>query len=229
MKSRLDYEPGVLRVLQTKSETKAFYDKIAKVYDLLSEHSERPLREAGLRLLAAAPGEQFWKSASAPAISWSNLPTAVGPTGRVFGIDLSENMLAQAKELLGDNGFPRQGFARLRRCRKPPLWRRFDGRDIHVLYPGAVRHARYSQGARRMQTGPAARGRIVVVAVSKEGKDGFMVHAYEWTHRHFPNLMDCRPIYAHRGLAAAGFAIDDAPTESMWVPVEIVRGRKDNI
>jgi hypothetical protein len=35
-----DYEPGVLRVLQTKSETKAFYDKIAKVYDLLSEHSE---------------------------------------------------------------------------------------------------------------------------------------------------------------------------------------------
>ena len=48
-----DYEPGVLRVLQTKSETKAFYDKIAKVYDLLSEHSERPVREAGLRLLAA--------------------------------------------------------------------------------------------------------------------------------------------------------------------------------
>ena len=27
----LAYEPGILRVLQTKSETKAFYDKIAKV------------------------------------------------------------------------------------------------------------------------------------------------------------------------------------------------------
>jgi hypothetical protein len=27
----LEYEPGVLWVLQTKSETKAFYDKIAKV------------------------------------------------------------------------------------------------------------------------------------------------------------------------------------------------------
>jgi hypothetical protein len=53
----LDYEPGVLRALQTKSETKAFYDKIAKVYDLLSEHSERPMREAGLKMLAAVPGE----------------------------------------------------------------------------------------------------------------------------------------------------------------------------
>ena len=50
-----DYEPGVLRVLQTKSETKAFYDKIAKVYDLLAEHSEQPMRETGLRLLAPAP------------------------------------------------------------------------------------------------------------------------------------------------------------------------------
>ena len=36
-----DYEPGVLRVFQTKGETKAFYNKIAKVYDLLSEHSEQ--------------------------------------------------------------------------------------------------------------------------------------------------------------------------------------------
>jgi hypothetical protein len=31
--SSLDYEPGVLRVFQSKSETKAFYNKIAKVYD----------------------------------------------------------------------------------------------------------------------------------------------------------------------------------------------------
>ena len=44
---KFDYEPGVLRVLQTKSETKAFYDKIAKVYDLLAEHSERPCVKPG--------------------------------------------------------------------------------------------------------------------------------------------------------------------------------------
>ena len=76
----LDYEPGVLRVLQTKSETKAFYDKIAKVYDLLAEHSERPMREAGLRLLAPCRESTFWKSASGPAISWPNLPM---PSGRL--------------------------------------------------------------------------------------------------------------------------------------------------
>jgi demethylmenaquinone methyltransferase/2-methoxy-6-polyprenyl-1,4-benzoquinol methylase len=66
----------------------------------------------------------------------------------------------------------------------------------------------------------------VVVAVSKEGKQGLVLQAFEWTHRHFPNLMDCRPIYARRALAATGFVIEDALTESMWVTVEIVRGKK---
>ena len=128
----LDYEPGVLRVFQTKSETKAFYDKIAKVYDLLAEHSERPMREAGIRLLAPAPGEHLLEIGFGTGHILAELANGVGPTGRVF----------------------------------------------------------------------------------------------EWTHRHFPNLMDCRPIYARRALQATGFVIEDSLTESMWVPVEIVRGRK---
>ena len=37
--------------------------------------------------------------------------------------------------------------------------------------------------------------------------------------------MDCRPIYARRALEATDFAIEDSLTESMWVPVEIVRGK----
>jgi len=69
-------------------------------------------------------------------------------------------------------------------------------------------------------------GRIVVVAVSKEGKEGFMWHASGWTHRHFPTLMFCRPIYARRALEAAGFRIEESRSETMWAPVQIVRARK---
>ena len=53
-------------------------------------------------------------------------------------------------------------------------------------------------------------GRIGVVAITKEGKDGFAVEAYEWTHQHFPNLLDCRPIFVRRALEDAGFSIRDA-------------------
>ena len=85
-----DYEPGVLRVLQSKSETKAFYDKIAKVYDLLSEHSERPMREAGLRLLAAAPGEHVLEIGFGTGHILAELANAVGPTGKVLALTLGE-------------------------------------------------------------------------------------------------------------------------------------------
>jgi demethylmenaquinone methyltransferase/2-methoxy-6-polyprenyl-1,4-benzoquinol methylase len=93
-----------LRVLQTKSETKAFYDKIAKVYDLLSEHSERPMREAGLRLLAAAPGEHVLEIGFGTGHNLAELANAVGPTGRVFGIDISEKMWTHARDVLSNQG-----------------------------------------------------------------------------------------------------------------------------
>ena len=69
-------------------------------------------------------------------------------------------------------------------------------------------------------------GRLVVVALSKEGKQGLMLKAYEWTHEHFPNLIDCRPIYSQRAVAAAGFHVEATEIEHMWVPVEIVRAAK---
>jgi len=67
-------------------------------------------------------------------------------------------------------------------------------------------------------------GRIGVVAITKEGKEGFAVEAYEWTHQHFPNLLDCRPIFVRRALEDAGFSIRNATIASVqsirrnWFP-----------
>jgi ubiquinone/menaquinone biosynthesis C-methylase UbiE len=69
-------------------------------------------------------------------------------------------------------------------------------------------------------------GRICVVAVSREGKPGAVLRAFEWTHRHFPNLLDCRPVYVRRALEAAKFDIQEAALDHMWVPVEIVVAMK---
>ena len=42
-------QPGVLRVFQSREQTRAFYDKLSRVYDLLAERSEAPVRRKGLR------------------------------------------------------------------------------------------------------------------------------------------------------------------------------------
>ena len=97
----LDYEPGVLRVLQAKSETKAFYNKIAKVYDLLSEHSERPAAGGGgSECSPLLLGERLLEIGFGTGHVLVELARAVGPTGKVFGIDISENMLAEAQVVL---------------------------------------------------------------------------------------------------------------------------------
>ncbi len=65
--------PQILRVLQSKDETRAFYNKIATVYDLLSERSEAPLRQAGLDKLVARSGEHLleWVNYETPYTSKS--------------------------------------------------------------------------------------------------------------------------------------------------------------
>jgi demethylmenaquinone methyltransferase/2-methoxy-6-polyprenyl-1,4-benzoquinol methylase len=219
-------QPGVLRVLQSKEETRAFYDKIARVYDLLSEHSERKVRETGLEVLAASPGEHLLEIGVGTGHGLADLARAVGPDGRVFGIDLSENMVALAQECLNQEGLAERAEVQTGDAEHLPFESEsmdgvfmsftlelFDTPDI----PNVLEECR-----RVLKPG----GRIAVVAISKEGKQGMAVHAFEWTHRHFPNLMDCRPIYVAKAIESAGFRVDDKLIEHMWVPVEIVLGVK---
>ncbi len=212
--------------MQTKSETKAFYNKIAKVYDLLAERSEQSMREIALEMLAPAPGEHLLEIGFGTGHVLARLAQAAGPTGKVFGIDISENMLAQATELLEREGltervtlacgdaedlpYPPDSFDGIFMCFTLEL---FDTPDIPRVL---------AQCKRVLRPG----GRIVVAAVSKEGTQGLVVRVFEWTHRHFPNLLDCRPIHARQSLEDQGFPIEQVRIESMWVPVEMVRARK---
>jgi demethylmenaquinone methyltransferase/2-methoxy-6-polyprenyl-1,4-benzoquinol methylase len=62
--------------------------------------------------------------------------------------------------------------------------------------------------------------------MSRVNPNGLLTEVFEWTHRHFPNLLDCRPILVRKALEDAGFRIEAASVEKMWVMVEIVRGAK---
>lgn len=213
-------------MLQSKDETRAFYDKISGVYDLLAERSEGPVRQTGLEKLALAAGERVLEIGYGTGCCLVQLAAAVGPKGRVFGIDLSEGMRARARE----------------RVEKAHLIDSVEltcGDATHLPYPDGSMDAVFMSFTLELFDTPEipqvlaeckrvlrAGGRIGVVAITKEGKEGFAVEAYEWTHEHFPNLLDCRPIFVRRALEDAGFSIGDATITKMWVPVEIVVAEK---
>ena len=222
----LPYEPGVLRILQTKEQTRAYYNKIAKVYDLLSEEAEKPMREAGLGKLAPQPGETILEVGFGTGHCLMQIAKAVGIRGSVLGIDISDQMLVKAKELLVNAGLSdRVEITRGDAEQLPYEAISVDGIFFSFtleLFDTPALPKVLAECKRVLRPG----GRIVVVAVSREGEHGVMLSLYEWTHKHFPNLMDCRPIYVRRALESAGFTINDAEVKSMWVPVEIVLGVK---
>lgn len=222
-----DYEPGVLRVLQSKEETKSFYNKIARVYDMLAEHSEQPMREAGLKLLAAASGETILEVGFGTGHCLVELAHAVGSAGKILGVDISEVMLAQSQALLDQEHLAERVELHCGDAQHLPYaTETIDGIFTSFtleLFDTPELPAVLAEWRRVLKPG----GRLVVVAISKEGEQGFIIRAFEWTHRHFPNLLDCRPIFVRRALETLGFRVEQGHIEQMWVPVEIVLGIKD--
>jgi ubiquinone/menaquinone biosynthesis C-methylase UbiE len=67
---------------------------------------------------------------------------------------------------------------------------------------------------------------VVNMAMVKAGEhESILEHSYEWMHRHFPHIVDCRPIDATAFLRDAGFEIVVDEEKMMWtMPVGIVVG-----
>ncbi len=220
------HQPGVLRVLRSREETRAFYDRIAGVYDLLAEHPEQPARRSGLKMLDAGPGERILEIGFGTGHSLVELAQAVGPSGKVFGIDLSERMVQMAQALIRDKG----------------LGERVElvcGDALHLPYESDSLDGVFMSFTLELFDTPEipqvlaecrrvlkAAGRIVVVGMSRISPGGLMTEVFEWTHRHFPNCLDCRPILVRRALEDAGFTIAASEITRMWINVEIVRGQK---
>lgn len=88
----------ILRVFQSKNQTRAFYNTISRVHDLLSERSEAPMRKTGLDLLNAQPGESILEIGFGTGHTLVALARSVEAKGTVYGLDLSDQMAKFAKE-----------------------------------------------------------------------------------------------------------------------------------
>jgi len=206
--------------------TRAFYDRISRAYDLISDASEEKAREQGLGLLAAAGGERILEIGFGTGHALLALAEAVGATGRVVGLDISVAMMELARGRLEKQGVADR--VELVAAPAPPLPfddDAFDGLFMSFtleLFPEDVAPTLLAE-CRRVLC-PGGRLAAVCMAVTPEGdRDSLLERAYKWMHLHFPHIVDCRPIDLDKVLSAAGFRIVEHEAMEIWtLPVAAV-------
>ena len=107
-------------------ELGGWYDRFASVYDASVERVYAPYRARIAAALQLSAGQRVLDVACGTGPNLPHLAAAVGPTGTVVGVDLSEGMLARARRAVGDA--PQVTLvARDVRASGPPLGGPFDG------------------------------------------------------------------------------------------------------
>jgi len=212
------------RVSRSKRQAKVYYDRLSRWYDWVAGSAERRLRALGLRRLEASRGDVVLEIGYGTGAAVLELARAVGPTGRVAGIDLSVGMAGVARRKLTRSGLaPRVDLRVGDAVELPYAADTFDAAFMSFtleLFDTPEIPRVLSECVRVLRPG----GRLVVVSLAKRG--GRLEHLYERLHDRFPVLIDCRPIPVQELIRAAGLTISTVDGDRLWgLPVAIVSAR----
>ena len=207
--------------------TRRFYDRISRVYDLLSDRSESASRERGLALLSPAPGERLLELGAGTGHGLELLAHATAPGGKVVGLDLSTGMLAVTRERLAAEGLLGPVCLHAGDARRLPFADgSFDGAFLSFtleLFGTDDRRRVLAELARTLRSG----GRLAVVSMLLTEPHGLMVDLYQWLHRHFPHIIDCQPIDVTGTVEQGGFRLEILDeTRIFGLPVAEVLARR---
>lgn len=206
---------------------RARYNRMSRVYGFLSNSSEKKIVEVAIeQVLKPRPGELVLEPGFGTGQMLAALAEMVGEGGKVYGIDISDGMVAAARKRLAGKGLEaRAEIMRGDASAMPYGDGFFDAAFMSFtleLFPEDEMPVVLAECARVLKR----EGRLCVASMSCRGKSTAMMKLYLWSHRRFPRFVDCRPIFASKALESAGFDTVESRVLSMWgLPVEIVLGR----
>jgi demethylmenaquinone methyltransferase/2-methoxy-6-polyprenyl-1,4-benzoquinol methylase len=221
-------EASIKRVNRSKDAARTSYNRMSRWYDRIAGSTEKKYRDWGLEKLSAQPGETILEIGFGTGHCLVSLAKAVGPAGRVLGLDISDGMLAVARERLQAEGLDNRVDLHLGDAASLDFIgaNSLDGVFMSFtleLFDNPEIPRVLQECHRILKPG----GRLAVVSMTKTNPPTVPVRIYEWFHEYMPDYADCRPIFARQALEQSGFRIQDVSLSSMWgLPVEIVLGNK---
>ena len=198
---------------------RAFYDRISEAYDLIADSNERAARLVGIRELALQPGESVLEIGFGTGNEILDLATGVGATGAVHGIDISPGMQRVARRKVEKARPAAAVDLRVADARKLPFEdgsfdAAYSSFTIELFPPDEIGLA-IREVWRVLR--PGGRFSNVSMAKVQTGRHASALEdVYIWMHRHFPHIVDCRPIDAPALFTEAGFEIARRVDLEIW-------------
>ncbi|KAA5543033.1 methyltransferase domain-containing protein [Roseiconus nitratireducens] len=210
----------------TANPTRQFYDRISHAYDLIADGGEHVAREKGLEMLGVRPGESVLEIGYGTGHSLVALAQAVGPDGRVAGVDISSGMRDVAAKRVRYEGV--EDRVELLVESVPPIPFPDDQFDVVTmsftleLFDLEAIPAVLAECRRVLK--PNGRLGVVSMATVSDGQsESLLEKTYVWMHAHFPHIVDCQPIPLEKLLGDAGFALQKQERiELFTMPIAIV-------
>lgn len=208
--------------------TQSFYDRISGAYDAISNSGEHDARVKGIEMLALQPGEAVLDIGFGTGSAISEMAPYLGDGDTICGIDISPGMKEVAEKKMAEKGVKQTVKLSVGDARKLPYE---DGSFDAVymsftleLFPAEDIPKVLAEAKRVLK--PGGRFGVVGMASVKEGeKESELEKTYKWMHRHFPHIVDCRPINVEGAVRDAGFDITNSQRIEIWtMPVACVVG-----
>ncbi len=217
----------VLPVTRSKQDAKRFYDRISRIYDLLSGRFERRHVERALALLSPGEAESVLEVGFGTGHGLKDAAQRIGVVGCVVGLELSSVMVRAARRRLEEADLIRRvnlciGDAGALPFREGTFDAAFMGFTLELFDTTEIPCV-----LGEIQRGLSAGGRLGAVSLSKEGGPSRTLRVYEWAHERWPVYFDCRPIYLEESLKGAGYGVVAAERSRMaGLPVGVVVAEK---
>ena len=212
-----------LPVPRTKEEAKQAYDRISKSYDYTLGLLGRKYSEMALERLSVVEGETVLEIGFGTGHCLNLIAKLIGPGGKVYGIDISPEMIEKTKKRLEKGGLANRaelccGDATCLPFNESAFDAVFTSFTLEVFDTPEIPRA-LAQIKKVLKPG----GRLGIVDMSKENGKSVFLKVYEWLHNKCPKYLGSRPIYAEQCLIDAGYQIKNKGKIKIFrLPAEII-------
>jgi len=203
------------------------YDRLSSFYDTISSGTEKRITNKAIEKLEISENSNLLDIGCGTGRGLIELRVKHPNAKNIVGIDISLGMCRKATAMINQLELYSNPFV----CQADAIFTPFTSEIFDLvfmsfafeLFPDAY----YEPLCREIWRLLKPSGTFLVINIAENRKINLISNGYLWAHKHYPQLIDCRPINSPKILENHGFRITDTDKSSLWsIPITSVFAEK---